>query len=183
MEQMQGTPITRSGGYSIRVGWHAVLYSVNRDTERRYRLMKILLLVLAIFVGILVVKAAEQFLFEFIAPLVSSRTVLIKNYPAIWQLLIYGLTLGCGAVIYLQCVAMWGNRMVAGSEPRDEGLTLMEQRRRSADVRKRDIATLMLIPILFWLGPTSFGTPLKAFVTLLVAARLAEIIYFRVIGK
>jgi len=177
---MQGTPITRSGGYSIRVGWRAAAYNVDRATEKRYWLMKRLLLLLAIILGIVVAYAAEHTLFEIISPFVAERTGLIRNYPGLWQFLIYLLTLVCGGLIYLQIISLLGYRMVRGAEQRDQGFSMLEQRRRAAQVRKRDILFYAVMLVLIWVVPVSFGGAVKALLSLLIAGRAAEIIYFRV---
>jgi len=179
MEQKQGTPIRRSGGYSIRVGWRAAAYSVDRATEKRYWLMKRLLLLLAIILGIIAAYAAEHTLFEIIGPLVSERTGLIKNYPGLWQFLIYTLTLVCGGLIYLQIISLMGYRMVRDAEQRDEGFSMLEQRRRAAQVRKRDILFYAVILALIWTVPVSFGGAVKMLLSMLVVGRAAEITYFR----
>jgi len=179
MTEMQGTPITRSGGYSIRVGWRATAYNVDRATEKRYWLMKRLLLLLAIVFGIVAAYAAEHTLFEIIGPLVSERTGLIRNYPGLWQFLIYALTLVCGSLIYLQIISLMGYRMVRGIEPRDEGFSLLAQRRRAAQVRKRDILFYAVMLALIWTVPVSFGSAVKMLLSLLIVGRAAEITYFR----
>lgn len=181
MTQMQGTPITRSGGYSIRVGWRAAAYNVDRATEKRYWLMKRLLLLLAIILGIVAAHAAEHTLFEIISPLVAERTGLIRNYPGLWQFLIYLLTLVCGGLIYLQTISLIGYHMARGAEQRDQGFSLLEQRRRAAQVRKRDILFYAVMLVLIWVVPVSFGGAVKALLSLLIAGRAAEITYFRVL--
>jgi len=181
MEQMQGTPITRSGGYSIRVGWHAAAYNVDRATEQRYWRMKWLLLVLAILLGILVAFAAEHILFEIISPLLASHAEPIKNYPLLWQFIIYAFTLVCGILVYLQIISLVGNHMVRGAEQRDEGFSLLEQRRRAAKVRKRDILFYAIMLPLIWLVPVSFGGAVKILLSVLILGRAAEITYFRVL--
>jgi len=182
MTDIEGTPISRGGGYLIRVGWRAAGYSVDRKTEKRYWLIKGALLVLAILVGIAAVLAAKFVLFEIVAPIVSGHTSLIKNYPGIWQLMIYLLTTVCGGLIYLQIIAVIGRRMVRGFAARDEGMPFLEQRRLAAVFRKRDIF-LILIPLaVIWFVPIGFTMVLKVFLSLLIGARLAESVYFRFVS-
>ena len=181
MEKIQGTPITRSGGYSIRVGWRAAAYNVDRATEKRYWLMKRLLLLLAIILGIFVAHTAEHILFDIISPLVSGRSGMIRNYPVLWQVGIYALTLVCGTLIYLQIISLVGSHMVRGAEPRDAGFSLLDQRRRAANVRKRDILFYVVLLLLIWLVPVSFGVAIKLLLSMLIAGRAAEITYFRVL--
>jgi hypothetical protein len=176
-----GTSIKRAGGYLVRVGWKAEGYSVDTKTEGRYRLVKFLLAALAVAVGIAVALFGEWLLFDVVGPLVRSRTTLIAFYPMLWQLLIYGLTFICGWYIYRSILARMGNKMVHGFERRDEGFSVLEQRRRAAFSRKRDylagvIGLGLLLSPAIW--PEDYGS-LRLFVGLLILSRIVEGLLFK----
>jgi len=181
MTEIKGTPITRGGGYLIRVGWRAVGYSVDKATESRYRMMKAVLLLIAILVGIGAVFLAEYVLFDIVDPIIEGRTKLIRSHPELWRLLIYVLTVFFGGLIYLQITASVGNHMVKGASKRDDGLSFIEQRRRIAFSRKREFLVGILAVAAIWLAPVDFNMALKATVSLLIAARLFEGLYLKVV--
>ena len=181
MSDIKGTPISRQGGYLIRVGWRAAGYSVDQKTEKRYWLMKAVLLLVAIIVGITVARGVESLLFERVSSLVSGHTTLIRNYPSIWQFIIYVLTFVCGGLIYLQLISLIGKRMVRGFDARDDGFGFLAQRRRAANVRKRELIMVPVVLGALWFAPVGLGGALKAFLTLLVAVRLAEILCFGIL--
>lgn len=179
MSEMKGTPITRSGGYLIRVGWGAIGYSVDRDTESHFRRAKMFLLMLAIAIGVAVAMAVEYTFFAFIARKASEFIPAIKLYPELWRLLIYLATLMVGGLIYLQVVASVGKGMVKGRQPFDKGCSLFEQRQRTAYVRRR-----VLIPMAVALGvvmfvPLGLSFSLKLFLSFVLGGFMLEGLYFR----
>ena len=179
--EMRGTPITRSGGYAIRVGWGAKAYSVDRATEGRYRRAKFLLLVLAIAVGVGVSFLGEFLLFEVVGPLVRSYTPLIAHCPEIWLFVIYGLTFVFGTAIYWQIVSKVGHGMVKQQKPLDDGYSLIEQRQRWAKKRKRDLIPLAIGIAAVTYNPSEFGFGLQAFLLILFGFLFFEGLFFKYI--
>lgn len=177
--EMRGTPITRSGGFAIRVGWGAKAYSVDRATEGRYRRAKFLLLLVAIAIGVAVSLLGEFLLFDVVGPLVRGYTDLIAYYPEIWLFVIYGLTFVFGVAIYWQIVSMVGHGMVKRQKPLDEGYSLFAQRQRLAKKRKRDILMLLVILAAITFAPLEMGLGLQMFLYGLFGFLLAEGLFFR----
>jgi hypothetical protein len=174
MEQMQGTPITRSGGYLIRVGWRAAGYSVDSATETRYQTVKILFGVLAILAGLATVYGVEYLLFDILDPLVGERTRLIREHPGLWRLMIYMATLLFGVLIYLQLLVMVGNHLVKGHEKRDDGFSFLAQRRRAAFSKKREYLAAIIGLVVIWALPMVFNQPLQLVLTLILLVRIGE---------
>ncbi len=180
MAETMGTPITKGVGFIIRVGWEAKAYRVSHAVYRRYRIYSALLFMLAIIVGVIVSYGAEFVLFEYIVPLVNKINTIIKDHPQIFRLMVYLSTLVLGGLIYLHLRGKVGAKLVADSAPLDEGASFMEQRRRSALVRKRawTLVVLLLAVILF--APIDMSLSLQAFLAIIPAYLLAEGIYFKV---
>lgn len=177
--KVRGTPITRSGVRLIRVGWRAVGYSVESSVGSRYRLYSILLLVLAALVGIGVVYGASYLFFGFVSPLASQVLPMIKDYPGIFEMLIYFSTLVIGGAIYWHIRGKLGESMVRGRTPVHAGYSLFEQRRRGSLRRKRlQIPLLAVIAIVIFV-PLGLSYALKMFLVLLGAFFLLEGIYFQ----
>lgn len=179
---MTGTPITRSGGYLIRVGWRSIGYSVDRDTESRYRRTRAILFILALAVGVAVAMGGEYIFFTFVSPLASGYLPWINKTPELWRLMIYGLTLVVGGLVYALIMGAVGKSMVKGRDPFDNGYDLKEQRRRASFKKKR-----VLIPLVVGLGVVGFAPLMLAFSVqiLLIGVFgyfLAEGLYFKYSG-
>lgn len=187
MTDTVGTPITRTGGYLVRVGWKAEAYSVDAKTESRFRLTRIFMMGLAIIVGVATALFGEWLLFDVVNPIIRSRFSFVTNHPNIWFFVIYGLTFMCGTLVYLMIMAKIGTSMVRGFEKRDDGLSFMEQRRRLAFTRKRDmIVHLLGLGLIFspWNPFVAFPLPvLGKFVALVLIARIAEGLLFKFLLK
>lgn len=176
--EMTGTPITRSGGYLIRIGWRAVGYSVDRDTESRYRTARAILFMLALVVGVGTAMAVEYVFFTLISPKAVEYLPWIRNSPELWRLVIYGLTLVCGGFIYLLVLASVGKGMVKGRQPFDEGYSLLEQRRRGSFKKKRILIPLFLLLVGIFFAPQPVELSHKLMVALVFGTLFVEGVYF-----
>lgn len=179
MTEPKGTPITRSGGYLIRVGWKAVGYSVERAVDNRYRMVRVILFVAALVIGIGVAVGANYVLFNVAMPLILKVFPDAKNYPELWKLLIYLSTLFFGGLIYWHIRAKAGEAMVKGAVPVHAGFGLVDQRRRAAKARKREITLLLIVLVLVLVAPLGLGFGLKIFLALVAGYFLVEGLYFK----
>jgi len=182
MDQMQGTPITRSGGYMIRVGWRAVAYSVERAVEEKYRRLQIILLILAVGLGGGAALLVYHLFLTVIIPLAGHRLPMLVNYVNIWPLLIYGTALVSALFFYRLIMAVVGKRMVRGLEAKDAGFGFMEQRRRVAWVKRRWLIVLALILALIIFVPVEFKNGQRLFMALLFGYLFFEGLFFRYIN-
>lgn len=185
MTETVGTPITRSGGYLVRIGWKAEGFSVDAKTEGRYRAARIALTVLAIFVGVGVALFGEWLLFQVVNPIIRSRYSFIVDYPSFWQLVIYGLTFVCGWVVYRFILARVGSGLVKGAEKRDDGYSLIEQRRRAAFSKTGEFLFGFLL-LAGWIGYVFYAaewSALQLFILLLLLARIGEGFLFKFMPK
>jgi len=183
MTEVKGTPITRGGGYLIRVGWDAVGYSVERGVESRYRNIRAVLFFLALFVGIGVAVGAEYIFFQYAAPFAKQYVPAFVQYPEVFRLLIYSSTLFFGWLVYWQIRARVGQKMVQGNTALDEGYSFMEQRRRGCCKRKRTLGPLIVILLLILFVPHVWGLGLQLFLIMVVGFFLMEGLYFKFISS
>lgn len=177
--EMKGTPITRGGGRFIRVGWCAVGYSVDQATQSRYRALRVGLFVVAVALGVLVVQGTSYVFFTYASPLAAKFVPAFKNYPQLFQLLIYLSTLLLGGLIFWHLRAKAGERLVRGQAPVHQGYGLLEQRRRGSLQRKRERIPLVVFMAVVLFAPLGLTSSLKVFLTLIPAYFLAEGIYFQ----
>ncbi len=183
MTEMTGTPITRSGGYLIRVGWRSIGYSVDRDTENRYRRTRAILFILAIVVGVAVAMGGEYIFFTFVSPLASEYLPWITKTPELWRLMIYSLTLVVGGLVYVQIIGAVGKSMVKGRDPFDNGYDLKEQRRRASFKKKRVLIPLVLVLGVVGFAPLSLAFSVQLLLCAVLGYFLAEGLYFKFSGK
>ena len=183
---MKGTPITRSGGRLIRVGWRAEGYSVNASTEKAYFIYTMLLLAVAILLGIVVAYSVDVLYFTFIGPQVAKVVPEIKHFPNLIRLMIYYSTLFCGGIIFWHIRAMVGSVLVRGSTRLHEGYSIVEQRRRASIKRKRAYLFFILLAVAVWFFPEAEGLlpfPMDAsvhlFLTSILILPVAEGIVFK----
>jgi predicted lysophospholipase L1 biosynthesis ABC-type transport system permease subunit len=182
MAETKGTPITRSGGFFIRVGWKAVGYSVERSTYLRYRMVRSILFLLALAIGISVVIGANYVFFNLAMPLIHKVLPDAGNYPEFWKLLINLSTLFFGGLIYWHIRAKVGEAMLKGVTPVHAGFGLVEQRSRAAKKRKREITFLLIILVLIFTVPVGMDFSLKIFFAIITGYFLAEGLYFKLVA-
>ncbi|MBL4787806.1 MAG: hypothetical protein JKY60_01710 [Kordiimonadaceae bacterium] len=178
MEKSQGTPITRGGGYFIRIGWRAVGYSVDRAKQTQYRALRVLLFIFAVVTAWFVVPFASELYFTTIAPMASSFVPLLFDYPALVALLIYLLTLFFGGLVYLIIVAAVGKAMVRKLSAVDNGFGPVERLRRAAMTRRRSLFLLVavLAAAALLLEPLSSE---QLFLMILLGFKFTEGLFFR----
>ena len=181
MAEMKGTPITRSGGHLVRIGWRAVAYSVTKAKASRYKVTRAILFLLAVAVGAGAAHGAQFILFTFIAPLAAKVGVNFNFYPELCKLVIYGLTLLVGGLIYLQILAVVGKRMVRGVAAFDDGYSLFEQRQRAAQTSRRKLILLASVMGVIFLAPIGWEVGLQLFAAGLVGFLIVEGLFFRLI--
>lgn len=179
MDQMHGTPITRSGGYLIRVGWRAVGYSVDHSLEARFQQIRLLLLALALLVGVGAALLVQHLFMTIIVPLGSEHLPMLKNYVGIWLLLINLTTWICGSVIYMEIMATIGERMVGDQPAFDKGLGLVDQLREEAWTSKRVIILTGLIIAALLAAPFEIGAGVRPIVLIVLGYHFAAGLYFR----
>ena len=183
MTEMQGTPITRGGGYLIRVGWRVVGYSVDKATDSMYRRVRAVLRVLAILVAVIVANVVIYVFFTFIAPLAVKVGIHVNYHPEIWKFVIYWLTLVVGTVSYMQIMAMVGKNMVAGQTPFDKGYSFgqrLEKRRQHAGTSLfRLIAGFAGIAVTVYFIMPVTGLSLGLFIISLLILAIGEGLFFR----
>ena len=181
MTEMKGTPITRSGGYIVRVGWRAVAYSVTKGQAFRYKATRFILFLLAVAVAVGVAHGAQFILFTFITPLAVKVGVNFSHYPELCKLVIYGLTLLVGGLIYLQILAAVGKRMVRGVAAFDDGYSLFEQRQRASQTSRWKLILLASVMGVIFLAPIGWEIGLQLFAAGLVGFLFVEGLFFRLI--
>ena len=174
-----GSLIKRGGGHLIRVGWRAAGYSVDASIATRYKLYTALLFLLALAVGVATVYGASFVFYSFAVPLASKVTPFFKNYPDLFQLLIYGSTLVFGGLIYWHIRALVGMRLVNGAPKLHDGFSLLEQRRRGSARRKRVRIPLLVLILALGFAPLGLERSLQVFLVLIPLFFLLEGIVFQ----
>ena len=178
----QATGITKGVGFVIRVGRQAKAYRVSHAVYSRYRLYKFLLFLLAIVVGVAVSYAGSYVFFGFVSPLAGKVTSILKNHPQVFQLLIYLSALFFSGLVYWNLRAKLGEKLAKDAVALDEGSDLIEQRRRSAMVRKRERLLLLLLLGAILFVPQDLSLSLQAFLALIPLYFLAEGVYFQFVS-
>ncbi len=182
MQQSNGTPITRSGGYFIRTGWRAKGYSVDQEQESFYQRTKILLGIVALLLGIGAALGITHFFETVFVPLLQERLPMLAYYPSFWRLMIYFGVLFGGIAVYGQAVVMVGRSIVKGKHPLDEGYGFSEQRRRASRHRRRSlILRLVLLAVLVFV-PLWEDHSKRDFLILVFGYQFLEGLYFRYIS-
>ncbi len=183
MEEMQGTPITRSGGYMMRAGWRAVGYSVDAGTETKFKIACTVLWLLVAALGVVISMFLLDIFYTYIAPKVSPHIPAIKNYPAIWQYLTYSGVFFVCYFVYLFLRTQLSNFFVKGCPVLDEGSSFLTQRRESAVEHWKTRFSLI---VMFFAGAyftAQLGTGFQLFLASLAAYQLVETMFFKFIYR
>ena len=127
----EGTPITRDGGYFIRVGFNAAGYRVDQKTERKCRWIKSGSLTVATLLLLTLVFWIELGQVLGISP--GIKEGLPYSYTVNQLLLAVGYLAGIVLVFGLHWLvsAKLTEMLVAEKTPFDEGMSLLEQRRKA----------------------------------------------------
>ena len=181
MQERKGIPFTRRGGFIVRFGLRAVAYSVTNAQAFRYKATRFILFLLAVAVAVGVAHGAQFILFTFITPLAVKVGVNFSHYPELCKLVIYGLTLLVGGLIYLQILAAVGKRMVRGVAAFDDGYSLFEQRQRASQTSRWKLILLASVMGVIFLAPIGWEIGLQLFAAGLVGFLFVEGLFFRLI--
>lgn len=112
----------------IRAGRDAKAYRVSLDVEKRFKRGMRLYAFLPLVLGVLAAYGVHQIFFSFILPPLTNWVRGFGNYPNFYLAAIYGF----GLLVFFiggQLMAnRFGDKLVAGMTPLDQGLSLLQQR-------------------------------------------------------
>lgn len=112
----------------IRAGLDARAYRVPVGLEKRFRRGVRFYSVMPWIAGFAAAYGVQLLFFTFILPIMVRAVTGLGNYPNVYLAVIYGL----GVPIFLiggrYMAFRFGDKLVAGHQPLDEGLSLLEQR-------------------------------------------------------
>lgn len=112
----------------IRAGREAKSYRVSLDVEKRFLRGMRRYSALPLLLGLVTAYGVHLVFFTFILPLLVSWIQGLGNYPNFYLAAIYGLGLPIFLIGGQFLAYRFGDRLVAGLTPLDEGLSLLQQR-------------------------------------------------------
>lgn len=115
----------------IRAGRKAKAYRVSLAVEKRFLRAMRLYSILSLVLGVAAAFVVHQIFFVFILPLMVSWVQGLGNYPNFYLVAIYGLGVPVFLVAGQLLAYRFGDKLVAGMTPLDDGLSLLQQRAES----------------------------------------------------
>jgi len=130
----------------IRAGRQAKSYRVSLDVEKRFKRRMRLYAILPMGLGFAAAYGVQQIFFMFILPLMVSWIYGLGNYPNVYLAAIYGFGVPIFLVAGRFMAYRFGDKLIAGMTPLDEGLSLLQQRAETIRNRgKRHLVGLVAV--------------------------------------